>query len=118
MDDRADEIAREIGGDALVRFFDDVQTEQRKRWNAPDWRAQPVADADRTNWRDVAAALRSYGRECLNMRDAGLAEKWNDVQTRAAEKEQQGFVVSKPIQEETVPSEVQIRRDRDEWDRS
>lgn len=55
----AEKIAREIGGDALVQFFDAILAEQRKRWNAPDWRLNRQSDADRTNWRDIAAALRA-----------------------------------------------------------
>jgi hypothetical protein len=49
--------AQEIGGRALVRFFDDILTEQRKRWNAPDWRLTPIIDADLINWRDISQAL-------------------------------------------------------------
>ena len=55
--------AREIGGDLLVRYFDLIQGEQRLRWNCPDWRTQPVFEADLVNWRDVAAALRSIVEE-------------------------------------------------------
>jgi hypothetical protein len=49
--------ARELGGERLVRFFDLVQQEQRKRWNVPPWREQKLIDADLVNWKDVSRAL-------------------------------------------------------------
>jgi hypothetical protein len=49
--------ARELGGERLVRFFDLINTEQRKRWNAPPWREQKLIDADLVNWADVGRAL-------------------------------------------------------------
>lgn len=51
------EAAQQIGGDRLVRLFDLVQVEQRKRWSCPDWRQREAEDADLTNFRDLAAAL-------------------------------------------------------------
>lgn len=57
--------AREIGGEALVKFFDYIQEEQRKRWNCPDWRQAPIIDADLTNWRDIAQALKRLGVDQL-----------------------------------------------------
>ncbi len=52
-----EEKAREIGGNRLVKFFDDIQTEQRKRWAAPSWQTQPITDADLVNWADISRAL-------------------------------------------------------------
>lgn len=49
--------AREIGGERLVKYFDAIQEEQRKRWNVPDWRTQPIIEADLVNWKDIARAL-------------------------------------------------------------
>jgi hypothetical protein len=50
--------ARALGGERLIRFFDLILTEQRKRWNAPDWRTTKLIDADLVNWADVGNALR------------------------------------------------------------
>lgn len=53
-----EDIARLIGGNNLVKVFDAIQAQQRKRWNAPDWREQPIIDADLINWQDLAEALK------------------------------------------------------------
>jgi hypothetical protein len=57
------EIAREIGGDNLIRYFDLIQAEQRKRWSTPGWRTQSITEADIQNWRDVTAALTTLIKE-------------------------------------------------------
>jgi hypothetical protein len=49
--------AFDIGGERLIKYFDAIVAEQRKRWNAPDWRTQPIIEADLTNWNDIARAL-------------------------------------------------------------
>jgi hypothetical protein len=50
-------IAKTLGGERLIRFFDLINAEQRKRWNAPPWREQKLIDADLVNWADVGRAL-------------------------------------------------------------
>lgn len=60
---RNEEMIREIGGQWLIDFYDSIQTEQRKRWAVPDWRTQQWIDADFTNARDTAAALKQMFRK-------------------------------------------------------
>lgn len=50
-----------IGSQPLVDFYDAIWREQRKRWNAPDWREQPWSEADFVNAKDTAVALASLG---------------------------------------------------------
>lgn len=83
--------AREIGGERLIQFFDAILAEQRKRWNAPDWRLIVPIPADITNWTDIAAALAEQSRPqpegmetTAHQRAVLLAQAETDIHSDAA----------------------------------